>query len=174
MIEVEVDGIVKNLNNDKNEYYYYLSSIADEENINNWVKITEAQDEDSKLKFTIDSKKLANYEAISNENVLYLYVKEVAIKGGNQSIVISKSISLESDATVEVFVDNEKQKDEILGDTNNTDNSNSTNNSIDNTIANGKLPHAGLSVIVITVMFITLIAGVYGYVRYKKLSKYVK
>ncbi len=71
------------MSNDKVEYYYYLSTVKNKENITNWTKISEKQESNDKLKFKIDSKDISNYEDISKENILYLYIKEVAIKGGD-------------------------------------------------------------------------------------------
>lgn len=164
LMEVEINGIVKNLNNDKLEYYYYLSTRQNEENITDWTKITESQNDDDKLQFTIDSRNISNYEDISNENVLYIYIKEVAIKGGNQSVDISKAISVESH--VEIDLDNSEKG-----------NANSSNNDTDisdNTIAVGKLPQTGVQAAIVVAILVTLVIGIIVYHRYRNLSKYVK
>ena len=94
LINIEIKEISRNLNNDTVEYYYYLSSNGNEENINNWTKISETQSFDDKLQFTVDSRNVSNYNEIAGEDVLYIYIKEVAIKGGNQSVAISNSMKL--------------------------------------------------------------------------------
>lgn len=163
LIEIEVNNIERNLSNDKVEYYYYLSTVKDEENITEWVKITEEQNSNDKLQFTIDSKDILNYENISKENVLYLYIKEVAIKGGNQSVAISNALSLESDVKVETYVDNNK-KENINFD----NNSSNSNNDKDTTVANGKLPQAGEKKVIFITFIVILISG-FCYFKYYRL-----
>ena len=110
LINIEIKEISRNLNNDTVEYYYYLSSNGNEENINNWTKISETQSFDDKLQFTVDSRNVSNYNEIASEDVLYIYIKEVATKGGNQSVAISNSMKLEINTNVETYVNNAKRK----------------------------------------------------------------
>lgn len=170
LINVEIDNIIKNLNNDKLEYYYYLSSNANEQNINNWTKISEAQNSNNKLQFLIDSRNITNYNEISDKDVIYLYVKEVAIKGGNQSISVSKPMKLETDKNIEIFVDNNK----INNIDSSTNNSSGDTSFKDKTTANGKLPNAGIKFTIIIAIVALLCIGIFLFIRYKKLSKYVK
>ena len=104
-------------------------------NINNWIKISEKQEDNNKIKFVIDTRNIENYNEISSESVAYLYIKEVAKKGGNQSITVSKSMKLETDSSIETYVDDVK-KEKIQS--NNSNNSNASNNS-NNAILNEKL-----------------------------------
>ena len=164
LIELEINNIERNLSNDKVEYYYYLSTIKDEENITKWTKITEEQNAKDKLNFTINSKDISNYEDISKENVLYVYIKEVAIKGGDQRIEVSNAISLEANTEIETYINNEKSS--------NTNFDKNTN--FDDTIAGDKFPNTGKAIIIaITILTIAGMGTVF-YTRYKKLSKYVK
>ena len=165
LMNVEINKITRNLTNDKVEYYYYLSANKDEQNINDWVKITEDQKANDKLQFTIDTRKISNYDKIADENVLYLYIKEVAIKGGNQSIAESKALSLDSEVEIETYIDGVK-KDNINSD--NTFNNNSSNNQ-DTTVAGGMLPKAGIKT-VISVIFIVILIGGICYFKYHKLK----
>ena len=162
LIEVEVNNIVRNLSNDKVEYYYYLSTVQDEENITEWVKITEEQNSNDKIHFTINSKDISNHEDISKENILYLYVKEVAIKGGDQSVSTTKALSLESDVKVETYVNNAKKENISSGD--NT--TNKPDSSKDDTLADGKIPNAGLKTFVI--ISVTIFAAIICVFCYKK------
>ncbi len=150
LIEVEINGIEKSLKNDKMEYYYFLSSNKNEENITDWVKVEENQDGNSNIKFTINTTKIANYNEISHADVLYLYVKEVATKGGNQSVTISNPIKLESDFEVETYLDNVKKE--------NNNSTNDSTNAYDNTVAEGKLPQTGTKTFVIIFAIILVIA----------------
>lgn len=158
LIEVEINGIERNVNNDKTEYYYYLSSNKNEENITDWVKIEENQTENNNIKFTIDTTKIANYNEISNAEVVYLYVKEVATKGGNQSVAISNSMKLESDVKIETYLDNAKKE--------NDNSSNNTTNTPDNTVAEGKLPNTGSKTFVI--IFAIILIATTCIICYKK------
>lgn len=162
LITVEVNSIERNLTNDKVEYYYYLSTVKDEDNITDWTKISEEQNSNNKLQFTINSKDIANYEEISKENVLYLYIKEVAIKGGDQDIAVSRALSLEADIEVETYVDNSK-KENI-----NSGNISTNNNSEDKTVANESLPQTGVRT-VISIIFIGILISGFCYFKYHKL-----
>ena len=163
LIELEINNIERNLNNDKLEYYYYLSTTENEDNITDWTKITESQDYNNKLQFTINSKDVANYDGISNGDVLYIYIKEVAIKGGNQNVAISKPIMIDSDSEVEIYLNNVKKE-----------NIKFESNTEDGTIATGKLPNAGEKAIIITIILILSVAGIIIYSKYRYLNKYVK
>lgn len=161
ILTVEIKNLVQNTNNDSIEYYYYLSTNKDEKNIEgNWVKITDGNFSNDTLQFTIDSRNVPNYNELSENETLYIYIKEVAIKGGSQSISISDANKLE-------FY--------INTDSNINNNTNgSTSDSNDNTTANGKLPNAGLTTIIISMIITISGIGILIYVRYKNLSKYIK
>ena len=168
LINIEIKEISRNLNNDTVEYYYYLSSNGNEENINNWTKISETQSFDDKLQFTVDSRNVSNYNEIADEDVLYIYIKEVATKGGNQSVAISNSMKLETNTNLETYVNNAKKENMQSGNQ-------TTNNSQDNTQAPGKLPQAGVNTIILLVIFaIVFVISIYLYLKYKNLSKYIK
>ena len=164
IIEVEVSGIEKNLNNDKLEYYYYLSSNKNEEEIKDWVKITEKQDNNEIFKFTIEVDKLDNYEELIDSEVIYLYVKEVAIKGGNQSIEISNAMKLEADDSTDIDISMDDVNDE----------SNTEDTKEDDTIANGIIPNAGIKLTSILVIIVLSIIVRCAYVKYKELCTYIK
>lgn len=166
ILELEIDSISRNLNNDKLEYYYYLSTTKYEENITDWVKITESQNSNNKLEFSINSKNISNYNDISKENVLYLYIKEVAIKGGNQSVAISNAISLESNVEIETFVDNAKK--ENLNSSNTT--TSKPDNTTDNTVATGKLPQTGIKLGIVLFLVALVGVSVFVYSKYNRLK----
>lgn len=167
LIDVEINNISRNLNNDKVEYYYYLSTVQNEENITEWVKITQNQNSNDNLQFTINSKDISNYEDISKENILYIYIKEVAIKGGDQSVEISKALSLESDVKVETFVDGVIKENINSGNISNSNNNG--NSQKDDTVASGELPQAGIKTI-ISIVVIVMIICIICYVKYNKLK----
>ncbi len=162
LIDVEIDKIVRNLDNDNVEYYYYLSPNPSEQDINNWTKITENQNDSNKLQFTIDTRKITNYNEIASEEVMYLYIKEVAIKDGNQSSAISKPMKLETDKKIDIYVDNAKNE-----------NLQSSNNAIekldknDDSIAKGELPHTGVTTLALFFLIVIIPLCIFFYKKYK-------
>ena len=152
VMNVTVNGIVKNKENESNEYYYYLSSNANETSINNWVKITEEQNLDDKLEFNIDTRKTSNYAEIINADTLYLYIKEVATNGGDQSVLSTKGFEINNSTNIETYLDNAKIE----------------NKNIDNTVAPTILPKAGITSLMIFTV-IVVISGVVVYSKYRKL-----
>ena len=109
LLNLEVDNISKNNINDNYKYYYYLSPNQSETNIEDWVEIKEEQSENNKLKFTVNSKDLKNFSEIASEDVVYLYIKEVAIKGENESVMITTPLKIDGkDTNIETYLDNVK------------------------------------------------------------------
>lgn len=154
ILDVEVNNIVRNLNNDDYEYYYYLSYDDSENNISNWVKIKESQTEKNKLVFVMNTEDVPNYQEIldnaEDNKDLYIYIKEVVKNGTSQSTVVSKALPIKADedTDVEIYINNEKITidediiDSFVQDTNNYNNnynySNNTNGSTNTTtIRNG-------------------------------------
>lgn len=161
LANIEIDGISRNTENDTLEYYYYISSNPNEDNITKWVKVTEKQDSLDKIKLMIDSRNLANDDGED----LYLYIKEVAIKGGNQNIVQTKAMKIEEDdADVELYLDNTLVKD--IGQT--IKPNVTPNGSGDTTVIKGSLPQTGIKITLTLVAVITVGIGIFLYIRYKK------
>lgn len=148
LIDVEVSNIEESKVNDKCEYYYYLSPKQEENSISNWVKIEKAEIKDGKLVFTINSKDISNYEEVSNSETLYLYIKEVATKGKEQSVVVTKSMKLETPKIDNTYVDGEDK---------------------DTTIADKELPNTG-KIIVGILLAIIMTFAVIKFIRYKNLK----
>lgn len=164
LLDMEVLDIVRNLNNDQYEYYYYLSANQAEANITDWVKITEEQTNSNKLKFSIDTNDIANYNEIANANVLYLYVKEVAIKGGNQKAVTSKAMIVKDVETTEVYKDGKLVEEE-------QQNSNNNDKKEDETISKTVIPNAGIKVTILISISIIAVIGTIKYIKYRKMKE---
>lgn len=162
IIDVTISNLLRNNKNDSYEYYYYLSQNKDESNINNWIKISEEQNSNDKLKFEINSNDIKNYSEISDSSNLYLYIKEVALKGSNQHVKVTLPMKIEVNGNEDVYIDNAK-----------VENSNSKYETEDKTVAQGKLPNTGIVTIISIIVIITLI-GTFGFIKYKNLSKYIK
>lgn len=158
LINTEIGDISRNSENDSVEYYYYLSSNANENNIDKWVKISEEQNAEDKLVFTIDSRNVSNYVDISDGDIVYVYVKEVAVNGGNQTVTISKAIKLETDTNVEVFVDGVK-KDDM--------NSGKIEDDKDSTVADKNIPQTGVTTVITIIVSMVIIGGVCFFKYYR-------
>lgn len=171
LINLVVDKVIRNSDNDSYEYYYYLSSNKEEDNIENWVKISEFDLSNDNIPITINTKDIKNFADISDMNNLYLFVKEVAINGGNQAVKISKAMELDSNVNIETYLDGEKITNQKQN--NNIPTTDKKDNSIDNTIAKDVLPKTGIGRIIILFSIITAVGFVF-FIRYKNLSKYVK
>lgn len=169
LVNIEIDDITKNTKNDSLEYYYYLSSNGNEQNITKWVKITEVQNLNNKLEFTIDTRKISNFEEMVNEDEIYLYIREVAIKGEDQKIDISKPIKIEKDENtqIEVYIDDVKMDNTQIDFS-------GINGSGDKTTAHKELPRAGIELTLMAFIVIVLGIGIFMYIKYKNLSKYIK
>ena len=172
LMDITVDKIIKNEINDSYEYYYYLSSNQNEKNIENWVKISEVNNSSNdKIMFKIDTRDMKNYSELSTSNNLYIYIKEVAIKGSNQSVKVSNAMELDSEVNIETYVNDAKinksnSNNKVLDTNNNKEDS-------DNTKAPGVLPKTG-KICIIMIFVISSFIGVTFFIRYKNLSKYIK
>ena len=198
-LNVEINGVERVLDNDSYEYYYYLSNSDSENDISNWIKITEVQNDKNKIKFTINEKDVPNSEELNNSDSdnMYIYIKEVVKKGTKESTLISNAMLMDLDENTEfeIYSDNEKVAlddtyeeaiESFTQDTNTYDNSSNgkksttstgTKSSLitskDATTATKVLPKAGIKTVVICIAVISLI-GIFGYIRYSNLKKYIK
>ena len=181
LLEINVDNLSRNLNNDDFEYYYYLSTNSAEKiNSQNMIRITESQNSNSKLTFTVDTRKLANYSDLLVGNNLYLYIMEKAIKDDDSVVTITKGLLINNSVKLEVYKDNVKQNDASQGETNNNQGSQSANTQTnenntttkkenDDTVANKILPNTGKKIILIICVLSLTVTGV---ILYKK-DKYM-
>ena len=171
IMDITVDGILRNTENDGYEYYYYLSSNQNDANITDWVKISEEQNSSSSLTFKINSKDMKNISEFSNADGIYLYIKEVALLGGSQSVLTSKAMKLESEVEAKFYFNDELITDSTFKviDTKETKESKKASSSSTPT----RLPNTGLTKLFL-LMIVFSITGMFFYIRYKKLSKFIK
>ena len=181
--DVTVSNINRDKNNDSYEYYYYLSGNQAEKNIQNWVKISETQNAKDKLTFTMNSKDMTNYKELLTAEKVYLYIKEVAIKGGNQTAASSNAMSIDTNVSYENYVDDKKVSTTNSSGTNNNSNQNqqtTTDTSkaatspnlsgSDGTTATKILPKTGMKNIVIAILVVCGI-GIFLYIKFRKIEK---
>lgn len=170
MIGSIVNGIVKAEGNDNYEYYYYLSTNQNENNITDWVKISENQTSNDELKFVMNTNDVKNFAEISNNENTYIYIKERVTKGGNQSICVSKAMKINvGNITPEIYLDGVKQNSKPEQPNNHGNNGDKKDNTTTTTV----IPNAGTAGILIVIAIIS-VAGAIGYIRYRILNKYVK
>ena len=164
IIDITINEVLRNMKNDNCEYYYYLSSNKDESDIQDWIKIDEKQENDNMLSFKINSKNSKNAGEIFDSNTLYLYIKEVAVKGGNQAVLVSKPLEMNANVTAEIYLDNVK-----VTDKNSNTNNNGSSKAEDDTVASGKLPQTGIKLVVTisAIVLMILISGI-CYLKYNK------
>lgn len=167
VLNVEISNIIKSTENEKTEYYYYLSPNPNEENITGWVPIDEIQELDGKLMFEINSLNITNYEELVNSNKIHLYVKEVATRNNMTVEVVTDSLALDvENINIEKFVDGEKMADV---------NSDTIIDSIpaekeDNTTVPGIIPNAGKNIVMIFFTLVFSIIGRVAYLKYKDIK----
>ena len=101
--------MLRNSENDKFEYYYYLSDKQSESNIQDWVKINENQTDINNITFKLNTKDVTHFDELYSSTVLYIYVKEVAIKGGDQKVLTSDALEIEPNSEeLEIYLDDVK------------------------------------------------------------------
>ena len=177
IISVDISNITFANENDKMEYYYYLSSNPNESNIGKWIKIENIDKKDNKISFEINTSDISNYEEVSKANDVYLYIKEIAILNNAEQEKITKSLKLEvNDTNIEKYIDG-KKKEDINSDTivnstpgNQTPNNSSNTEKIDQTIATEILPKAGKGMLMIGLILILAIVGRITYRKYKDIQ----
>ena len=177
IISVDISNITFANENDKMEYYYYLSSNPNEINMGKWIKIENIDKKDNKISFEINTSDISNYEEVSKANDVYLYIKEIAILNNAEQEKITKSSKLEvNDTNIEKYIDG-KKKEDINSDTivnstpgNQTPNNSSNTEKIDKTIATEVLPKAGKGMLMIGLILILAIVGRITYRKYKDIQ----
>ena len=167
IISIELTDIVMASGNDSMEYYYYLSSNPKETDIVDWVKINSINKNDNKLSFEINTSDISNYEEISNEDNIYIYIKEVAGLNNMKQEKVTSSLKLEvDDIDIEKYIDGEKVADinsETIIDTIPGENG-------DSSIAPEIFPKAGKGILMLGIIFVFIIIGRITYVRYKDIE----
>lgn len=134
-MSVLIDKLTKK-ENDSYKYYYYLSSSTSEENIKDWVEITENQNASTKIEFAINTKDISNYSEVSKSDKLYIYIKEIVKKNELQKELVTTGIILNQTGEIEIYNDNVKQQTSTDNSNSDSNNSNNNNNSSSNNDSN--------------------------------------
>jgi len=159
LIDIDVN-ISSVKGNDSLSYYYYLTTDPNGTGIKIFTEIKDITISDNKIHFTLNTKEIPNYADIVNDNSLYLFIEEIAKKGGNQSTVTSDGIRLDITSNIEEYVDGVKQRPNGSGN--------------DNTQADKPIPNTGLNPVMIISTIAVLIIGAIIFIRYKTIDKDMK
>ena len=176
VITVDISNITLETGNDSMEYYYYLSSNPKETNIENWIKVEDLDKTDNKLTFEINTSDISNYEDISDENNIYIYIKEIATLNNQKQEKITSALELEVDnVTVEEYIDGKKNadvdSDDIVNPTPGSNINTGNSENIDGTLATDTIPKAGKGMLMIGIIIITLaVIGRIMYLKYKDIQ----
>ena len=180
-MKIEVSNIAERNENNNYSYYYYLAPTDSEENIEEWTQISnpglQESDGTYMIEFNVNTKDLSqisNYEELMNSDVAYLYIREVAEANG-ETLEQIKVIRLDADVnSVQIYLDNELQGsiDDVTDG--NDDFEDPGNNQggevVDNTVAGGIIPQAGVVSIGLAIT-VLLIIGILLYIKYKRIDK---
>ena len=183
-ITIKVSGI--QIGDETNSYthYYYISGTQGDKNITSWKempKMVKESDGTYSITLTIKQDEILAIENLIDYENLYLYVREVAT-AGNQSVeqISELVLDIAEDADIKGYVDGELVggvddviDDTINGNVNNV-NSGNTGNGVQNTNNSQRptaLPHAGSTVIVITLVIAIIAFGGFAYFRYKNIDR---
>ena len=154
-MEIELDNVIRDAGNDSYEYYYYLSANQSENNIQDWVKLSNVKVGNNKLSFTINTKDIANYADIANSENLYLYINEIAIKGTSKKGEEFGAYKLNVSGNMQVYVDDVLKTEDSGKDTGK-----------DPTTAGTTIPHTGKNAI-ITLIVIAIVGTAIGYSKFR-------
>ena len=164
-------------------YYFYLSDRDDEENIENWIRIsaqeTTEADGSVSISFEVDTRNIENFEELNNSDRIYMYIKEEA-SIGDAKLEQTKVSTLEPAAEPEItfYLDNQLvgSIDDVIDDDINIDtpdgngSAGTIDNNNDNTTAGGILPQTGVIPLGIAIVAIAGI-GIWKYRKYKNMYK---
>lgn len=176
---IKISNIIIGDEDAKYKYSHYISDTIGDKDIDkeywNTIDNTLVKEEDGTYSLTIqlDSNNLKNYNKITNEDNLYIYLKEEATKGDIQEENINK-LKIKMDVDPTVNIDGEEGSiNDIINDDNNTQIENSRKNTVstDTTIANKILPFTGYIPVIIVSFVVLLIIGIFTFIRYKKIDK---
>ena len=173
VLDIEIKNIINVVENEKIEYYYYLSQSPNEENITDWGEIEslEASEivvgEENKLPFEINSLDIQNFEELVNSRTIYVYVKEIATRNDMKAEKITVAGSLEiENMNIEEYIDGVKKADVNSG----TITDSVPGADIDNTLASGTIPNAGKNLLILFCALIIIIISTIAYLRYKDIE----
>lgn len=160
-------------------YYYYLSSIQGETNIddNMWnrVDIYNNNNGTITLEINVNTKDMEIYDELVESDNLFIYIKEVAKLGQKETETIN-TLPLTKISEDKIYVNGELLNNDDTEKPNRNQNNNQNNkpndnqNKIDDTTAPGVLPQTGtLPIIIIAIGLVAV--GVISYHRFKNIDK---
>ena len=175
-ITIKVTGIKLGDESNTYEHYCYLSGTQGDENINDWKKTELKKESDGtySITWTVKPEELSNYEEMIESDNLYLYIRETASVDGN-SVENIVTLEVDNQSDPQCYIDGKYVGgiDDVLNynNGNNGNNNNGNSNNGDNTIASGRLPYAGRTILIIAVVLAIGVSGVFAYHRYKHIDR---
>lgn len=165
LIDVEISEIKKATVNDSLSYEYCLSSnqAANAIDEKNWIPLN-IQINDGKLKFTINTKDVKNYDEISKANNLYLYIRETATRKEQTKKLVVGAKDISKTEKKEEYIDGIKKENQSGGS------QGGSTSGGDGSQATGKYPYTGKVVIAFAVITL-VVMGTFGLIRYKNIDK---
>ena len=157
--EGTISSIVEATVNDSAKYYVYVGTESDERDINDWTYIGENKIENGNLNFKVTLTGQSNVEKLKNASTCFIYIKEVATRGSQEKVLITKGIQFNNDTTDLIM---------YLDDVEYFNSKTNKFNGEDPTTANGVLPQTGEIAVLSAVAFVLVIAAF----EYRKLKKY--
>lgn len=157
---IEISNFEQNKNNDNMEYYYYISKSPNDKNTGEFVKINNPTISGNTIKFDINASDIKGIGDLESSETVYLYVREMAISGGNQSIFTTNAIQLNIKQTT--------TQDEHISD--------KKANAVsikDDTVAKDPIPQTGVKPMYLALTAIIII-GTIVFVRYKVVDHNIK
>ena len=166
IVEIEINNIKKAEENDKYEYYYCLSTNKTKVDYDNWIKIENGEIVNDKFKFNIDTRDLKNYGDVSDDSAVFLFIKEVVVKQGQQKTITTSGISFEpsDDVPFEFYIDDVKFEDIIIEPV--VDKI----DEVDDTVSDRELPNTGTQILFILITFL-IIYGTIKIIKYRGLKE---
>lgn len=172
-VTIKVSNIKIGAKDNTYTYYYYLSATQGDEDIENWNKAQAVKESDGTYSITIelDTEDMESIEGIEEADNLFIYIKEIAQIDDSSKELIT-TMQIENNAEVEVYLDGEKvgSIDDILSSDTQI-NPENPNQNIDDTIADGTIPQAGvISMTIIAIIGIAII-GAISYHKFKNIDR---
>ena len=158
-MEITIKNIIDSSVNDEYEYLYYISNSQNEDLSKvQFTSIQEYQKTNTFLRFLIYKKDIPNFNELEDSNVVYLYIREIAKIGSNQTISTSKGLELK--------VSNEtEKKDEI---------ETKKYSLYDDTVAKDPIPQTGVSRVILVIIVVVASAGISVFIRYLYIKNRIK
>ena len=171
IIKIRISNIKMGDTEDDYTYYYYLSSIQGETNIDDslWKRVDIYNNNNGTitLEININTLDMKTYEELFESDNLFIYIKEVAKIDQKEAETIN-TLPLTKISEDKIYINGELSDGTDEERPNNNQDNNQ--NEVDDTTAPGILPQTGTLPIILLIMGLIII-GVISYNRFKNIDK---